>query len=244
MGHRSTRSLMNPANLDTVEPDIAVAVIMDFAPKQAVWAWWRFLVGRFSLYRTPGLRFAKVLGCGHQGGFGLRPSLTVQGLFCVFRGHAAADAFLASPWLHALDDRTRQWHWLKLEAFSSRGAWSGHQVRPSAAAPASGPVASLTRASIRPARTLRFWQYAPPAERSLSQASGCSLAVGLGEAPVLRQATLSVWDSVADMDAYARSGAHLKAIQAAYGGRHFSESMFVRWRVLAQGGPWQGIRRD
>jgi spheroidene monooxygenase len=99
----------------------------------------------------------------------------------------------------------------------------------------------LTRASIHPLRALAFWRKAPPAEASLAQAPGCLLAAGLGEAPVLRQATFSIWDSVAAMDAYARSGAHLAAIQAAHREGYFSESMFVRFVPLAMQGRWKGV---
>jgi spheroidene monooxygenase len=129
----------------------------------------------------------------------------------------------------------KSWQWMKLEAFSSRGRWSGHEIRATAAAPEAEPVVSLTRASIRWSQAWRFWKLAPPAEASLAHAGGCSLSVGLGEAPVLRQATLSIWDSVLSMNAYARSGAHQVAIRQAYDGRHFSESMFVRWRLLDRG---------
>jgi spheroidene monooxygenase len=81
---------------------------------------------------------------------------------------------------------------------------------------------------------------APPAQVSLEGAPGCRFAVGLGEAPLLRQATFSLWDSVAAMDAYARSGAHLAAIRAAHKERYFSESMFVRFVPLALQGSWRG----
>jgi len=118
-------------------------------------------------------------------------------------------------------------------------------MQPSAPAPlaADGPVrvAALTRASIHPLRALAFWRKAPPAEVSLAQAPGCLLAAGLGEAPVLRQATFSIWDSVAAMDAYARSGAHLAAIKAAHREGYFSESMFVRFVPLAIQGQWKGV---
>lgn len=222
----------------TSPPDIAVVVLTEAARGHRLWAWWRFLWGRYALYRTPGLRFAKVLGSGFEGGFGLRPSFTRHGLLCVFSGSDAADAFLASPWLSALEGRTKQWCWLKLQAFSSKGCWSGRVIAAGAPAPQGEPVASLTRASIRWSRLLHFWRLSPPAEASLSAAPGCTLAVGLGEAPLLRQATFSVWNSLEAMNAYARSGAHQQAISRAYGGRYFSESMFVRWRVLARGGVW------
>ena len=74
-------------------------------------------------------------------------------------------------------------------------------------------MAALTRASIRPLQALRFWRRSPPAEGALERAEGCLLAVGLGEAPLLRQATFSVWENQAAMDAYARSGAHQEAIR-------------------------------
>jgi heme-degrading monooxygenase HmoA len=62
----------------------------------------------------------------------------------------------------------------------------------------------------------------------------------LGEAPFLRQATFSVWDDVAAMDAYARSGAHLDAIRAAQHKHYFSESLFARFVVLGMRGTWKG----
>ena len=109
-----------------------------------------------------------------------------------------------------------------------------------AAPVAGGPVASLTRASIRPHKALAFWRRSPPAEAALERAEGCLLAMGLGEAPLLRQATFSVWESQAAMNAYARSGAHQEAIRAAYGQGHFSESMFVRFALLQFSGCWRG----
>jgi hypothetical protein len=64
--------------------------------------------------------------------------------------------------------------------------------------------------------------------------------VGLGEAPLLRQATFSVWRSEADLRAYAHAGAHRRAIEAAYGEGYFSESLFARFTPVAAGGYWQG----
>jgi heme-degrading monooxygenase HmoA len=85
-----------------------------------------------------------------------------------------------------------------------------------------------------------FWRHAPAAQTSLEAAPGVQLAVGLGEAPFLRQATFSVWDSVADMNAYSRGGAHRDAIQAAATHQFFSESMFVRFVPLSITGTWKG----
>jgi spheroidene monooxygenase len=64
--------------------------------------------------------------------------------------------------------------------------------------------------------------------------------VGLGEAPLLRQATFSLWDSAQAMDAYARQGAHAAAIHGALREGWFSESMFVRFAPLSIEGRWHG----
>ena len=51
-------------------------------------------------------------------------------------------------------------------------------------------------------------------------------------------------DSAQAMDAYARSGAHLAAIRSAYAGDFFTESMFVRFELLALQGTWKGRTHD
>jgi len=45
---------------------------------------------------------------------------------------------------------------------------------------------------------------------------------------------------VSDMNAYARSGAHLEAIQDAAQNDYFSESMFARFVPLQVQGQWHG----
>jgi spheroidene monooxygenase len=106
------------------------------------------------------------------------------------------------------------------------------------------PVAALTRAAIRPRHLAAFWRHSPPAEADLAGAPGCRLAVGLGEAPLVRQATFSLWDDTAAMDAYARHGAHQRAIRASYQGGYFSEWMFVRFVPVALRGQWHGRSFD
>lgn len=227
----------------TVGDDVVVLLLLDLAPGSAWWGFSRLVFGTGALRSIPRLRFAKVLGSGREGGFGLQPSATRQGLFLVFDGEVAADDFLAdSATLLGYRRRARELCLLKLRAYSCRGSWGGQTIRLSAEAPTRGPIVALTRASIRPLKAHRFWPLAPAAERSLESASGCTLAAGLGEAPLLRQATISAWDSVAAMDAYARHGAHLEAIRSSAQGSFFSESMFVRFVPLSIHGTYKGRR--
>lgn len=215
--------------------------LVDLEPRSRGWGWLRFVTGRMAVRGTPGLRFVKVLGSGRGGGFGTAPSPTIQGLFCVFDDAASADAFVSSTGaFQAWRSRARECFTVKLRAYSVRGSWSGMRPALGAAAPVDGPIAALTRASIRPTRARRFWRMEPQAERELEATHGCLLATGVGEAPLLRQATFTLWDSVASMDAYARTGAHLAAIRASAQGAFFSESMFVRFVPEGAQGSWRG----
>ena len=220
---------------------VVVVVLVDFKPEATWWGWSRLVMQRWPLRRISGLEFSKVLGSGFEGGFGLRPSRTRQGLFLGFESEASARDFVnASPLLTGYRAHARELCVVMLRVCSCRGSWSGASLEVTAELPADGPVVSLTRASIRPSRARQFWRMQPASELSLHSAPGVLMATGVGEAPLLRQATFTLWESVAAMNAYARSGAHQEAIQAAYGGGYFSESMFAQFVPMQIKGTWQG----
>ncbi len=222
---------------------VAVVMLADLQPASRSWGWSRLVLGNKPLRQVAGLGFSKVLGSGAGGGFGLAPSGTHQGLFLAFDEERQARQFIAqSPVLEAYRSRSRELCIALLRATSSKGSWDGSAMAVSADAPVDGPIAALTRASIRPQHALSFWRLSPPAEVDLHAAQGCQLAAGLGEAPLLRQATFSLWTDTAAMTAYARSGAHQQAIHRAYSGGYFSETMFVRFVPLMVQGVWQGRR--
>jgi spheroidene monooxygenase len=220
---------------------VAVLVLTDMQQSARLWAWSRLVLGRWPFRGVPGLGFIKVLGSGAHGGFGLAPSGTHQGLFLVFADEATARNFVeTSPVLRAYRAHAREYCVAVLRACSTKGSWSGAAMQATADAPVAGPIAALTRASIRPNKALKFWRLTPPAEIALEATEGCILAAGLGEAPVFRQATFSVWSGIDAMDRYARSGAHQTAIRQSYAGDFFSESMFVRFVPLLIRGTWKG----
>lgn len=232
---------------------VVVVLLVDFLRAQQAWGWMRLVQGAAAFKDTPGLRFAKVMGSGHEGGFVLRPSATHQGLVCMFENAEQADQFIDGATVQAYAERAKSFFVTALAVNASRGAWDGREwaVTPSTClgkyrhmdTQAMGMVA-LTRASIRPAKAVAFWRYAPAAQDDLKQAQGCQLAMGLGEAPLVRQCTFSVWKDAQSMMDYAHTGAHQQAIAAAYKNDFFSESMFVRMRVLRREGHWTGVMSD
>ncbi|MBT8446756.1 MAG: spheroidene monooxygenase [Gammaproteobacteria bacterium] len=221
---------------------VAVVVLIDAESSARGWAARRLALGRYVLRGTPGLTFLKVLGSGRDGGFRLKPSATHGGLMCAFEDAGSAERFVRdSPVMTDYRRHARELLTVRLQAYASRGRWSGVNAFPAVTEPdPSQPVAALTRASIHPLKAWKFWRHAAPSEDALHAAPGCLLAAGLGEAPFLRQATFTIWENEATMDAYARDGAHLAAIQAARGGRYFTEDMFVRFVPFAVEGSWHG----
>ncbi len=218
-----------------------VVLLAKIPAAHALWHTQRFLFGRFGLSRVAGLRFRKVLGSGYEGGFGLRPSFTRHGVMAFFADEACARAFLAGRFVEGYRRHAAELFCAVLTPVSSRGSWNDFTLDlPAQTLPADMPVAALTRGSINPLRAPLFWSKAAPAQAAVEHAPGCQLAVGLGEAPFLRQATFSLWDSVAAMDAYARRGAHLAAIKASHQQGFFTESMFVRFVPRHVHGTWKG----
>jgi hypothetical protein len=228
---------------------VVVVLLVDFLPSKKSWGWMKLAQGAFNLKGAKGLLFSKVMGSGHEGGFGLRPSSTHQGLVLLFDTSVNAQAFLESDVSVRYKQHAREWWSSTLVIDSSRGEWNDVSWAPTDLnkegladlTKDSTLVATLTRASIRPASALAFWRYAPQAQADLTNASGCILAMGLGEAPLVRQCTFSVWRDTQSMLRYAQGGAHRTAIQAAYKHTFFSESMFVRMRILSMTGVWKGV---
>lgn len=222
-------------------PGVAALLLVRMTARTVPWALVRLARGGPALAGTPGMRFARVLGSGQGGGFRLRPGLDHQGVFAMFDSVRHAEGFVASsPWVAAYRERAVEFLSAVLLVAQSRGSWAGQAMQPVAALRAGQPVAALTRASIRPRKAAHFWRHAAPSQAALAEATGCRLAAGLGEAPLLRQATFSVWDSVEAMQAYAREGAHAQAVATVARAGCFAESMFVRFVPLQLQGSWQG----
>jgi hypothetical protein len=242
VAHGSTLALDDRSDPNAVPP-ATIALLLLARLRSGAWGLSRLMRGERALGKAPGLRFARVLGSGREGGFGLAPGLDHQGLMCFFDDEDSARTFAQEATvMRAYRDHAHESLLALLRATSCRGTWSGASLAVTAAAQADMPMAALTRASIRLRHAAAFWQHAPATHDGIARADGCRLAVGLGEAPLLRQATFSLWDNSAAMDAYARSGAHLAAIKGAYEQGWFSESMFVRFAPISIEGEWHGKR--
>ncbi|MEV5327473.1 spheroidene monooxygenase [Nonomuraea sp. N2-4H] len=104
-----------------------------------------------------------------------------------------------------------------------------------------GPVAVLTRASIRPRRLVAFYRSVPSVEELLRRQDGCLASIGMGEWPVARQATFSLWRDAAAVRAFAyRGAAHRQVIERVRAHDWYAEELFARFVPYASEGTWDG----
>ena len=199
------------------------------------------------LKRVPGLRFFKLMGSGAANGFGFWPNLDRYGFMAVWEDAAAAEAFFARHPLWATYQQRSAEQWgLHLAPIKAQGLWDGQnpfatELTPTASAAPDAPMAVLTRASIRWRKAPRFWQFVEPTSATLAQAAGVRAAIGLGELPLVRQATFSVWESARAMQEYAYKDArHREVIQLTRRENWYGEELFARFRVLSSIGTLDG----
>ena len=200
------------------------------------------------LKKVPGLRFFKLMGSGAANGFGFWPNLDRYGLMAVWNDAAAAQAFFERHplWAGYQQRSAEQWA-VHLSPIKAQGLWDGQNpfeaelaTAPPAAA-ADAPMAVLTRASIHWRKAPRFWQFVEPTSATLAQAAGVRAAIGLGELPLVRQATFSVWESARAMQEYAYKDArHREVIQLTRRENWYGEELFARFRVLSSTGTLDG----
>ncbi len=205
-----------------------------------LWVLGQMGAARFSLPRVAGLRFWKLCGSGTGEGFTPKPNWSTWAILGVWNSRDHADEGLERRPFRAWRARADESCTLYLEAFSARGHWAGvAPFRPEGTAP-DGPIAAMTRATVKPARALRFWGRVPDISAKVGADPNVMFKIGIGEVPLLHQVTFSVWPDAAAMDAFARRGPHAEAIRAVREEGWFNEELYARFRLTGVAGTWQG----
>ena len=127
-----------------------------------------------------------------------------------------------------------------LSPTSVRGAWSGRApFAPSGTKPP-GPLAALTRATMKPGILSRFWGRVPDISAVIGRDPNVLFKIGIGEVPWLHQITFSIWPDAAAMAGFARSGPHGEVIEAVRAEGWFREELYARFALLDDVGTWGG----
>ncbi|TWR31269.1 DUF3291 domain-containing protein [Mucilaginibacter pallidiroseus] len=200
-------------------------------------------VHRLPMMLQSGCSFWKLLGSGHNGTFDLQPDWQQWGLLAVWDNQEDFENFsrssFVSRWWRTLATET----WTILcEPLQSHGKWDGKEPfgRPKSAVPP-GPVAVLTRATIKMSRLKNFWSHVDEVAALMTKAPGYIASFGVGEAPVYRQATFSIWTDLEQMKAFAYgSKQHAEVIKKTRSEGWYSEELFARFRIIKSEGLLNG----
>ena len=207
-----------------------------------LWAFGMMGLGRIAMARIPGLSFWKLCGSGTGEGFTPRPNTGVYAILCVWPDRQTAETRLADTGIFQRYRRRAVESWtVFLTPTSVRGEWAG--VTPFAAvdSPGNGPLAAMTRATVRPSRALRFWSRVPDISAVIGADPNVVFKIGIGEVPLLHQVTFSIWPDTQSMARFARhDGPHACAIRAVRDGDWFREELYARFRVAGDTGTWGG----
>jgi spheroidene monooxygenase len=210
--------------------------------KDRVWAFTQMGFARLAMRRLPGQTFWKLLGSGLGEGFTPVPNTAVYGVLTVWTDAEAARVGLERPVFRRFARRAAETCILEMEPLTARGRWAGvSPFRALSAETREGPIAALTRGSVRPRDLRAFWRRVPDIQRMIGDNRDVQLKIGMGEVPFLHQVTFSIWPDPDAMARFARtSGPHASAIKAVREGDWFAEELYARFHVSAASGVWQG----
>lgn len=183
-----------------------------------------------------GLVFQKLMGTGGGNGFSIFPDFSHYAWLAVWQHERDALRFF---------DRDSHWHRLSGRSSSvfgwdavplrGHGTWNGKQpfIFTENRDQWQGPVAVITRASIRRSQTLRFWWRVPAASRAFPLHQGLLYAKGVGELPLVEQATVSLWENIQFLQQFAyKREEHVRVIAETRKYDWYSEEMFIRTGVV------------
>jgi hypothetical protein len=220
-------------------------------PKWLGWAGFLSMaIFRFALWFNPNYSFWKLMGCGRNGSFDKTPdwrqwsALLVYSDTCVVDNklhttHSSLPTLLLAWWNFF---GCEKWE-LQLTPIEGHGKWDGKEVFGSLPRKTAyeGPIAVLTRATIRLNKLHQFWEHVNPVASKMATAKGFITSVGIGEVPWIKQATFSIWESKEAMKIFAYAlPEHAEVIRKTHTENWYSEELFVRFKIEQSTGNLNG----
>ena len=227
-----------------VDPQQPVVTFSVFEfPRQKRW-WALGQMGRSSLLQAapPELLFGKMLGSG-QGGFSMRPDFSRYAMLGSWQSAEAATRFFQSDAMQEYQSQTRENYTLQMVTMQSHGKWN--KTNPFAEVyklPTPDlPLVVLTRATIRLRRLPEFWRNVPKAQQAIQNSAGLLFSMGVGELPLVQQATVSIWENAEAIRQFAyQQTFHKEIVKQTRQRDWYSEDLFARFVPVATQGTYQG----
>jgi hypothetical protein len=198
---------------------------------------------RLRLKHVEGLVFWRLLGTGSGSNTSQGANLKRTAFFAVWQNEQCLQQFLdhhpiAQRWKRA----DESWH-VKLRGAGGHGSWRGFAVAHELVrGETGGPIAMITRADVRPRSWRAFRRAGEPVNIELHQSEGLLAVVGIGEAPIGRLGTFSLWSSLEAMRRFAsQAPQHQAVVERTRNEQWYGEELFARFEPYDSAGTWDGI---
>lgn len=206
-----------------------------------IWGFSQLLNAKLILKRKKDIEFFKALGTGSGLGYRAWPQFGVIGILIVWKNRDLAQSFLESSYFQRLRSKSEEQFTIFMQASASRGTWSGFGDWQLTENNTSNPViCALTRATIKRKFLFEFWKMVPEISKKQHLFPGLIFSQGVGEVPLLEQATFTIWENKQQMEAFAFNTFHGKAVEKVRKVNGFREQMFTRFEPIMTHGTWNG----
>jgi hypothetical protein len=196
-------------------------------------------IHRLPMWLQKGCTFWKLMGSGKNGTFSLSPDWQQWGLLVVWNNREDFDNFYGHSFIAKWWNLFTVEKWTTLcEPLQSHGKWGGKEPFGNLnVTDYNGPVAILTRATIRVNRLKNFWANVDEVSSLMRKSPGYITSLGIGERPLYKQATFSLWNNLDDVKGFAyRSKEHAEVIKKTRTEGWYSEELFARFKPIASMG--------
>jgi hypothetical protein len=200
-------------------------------------------LGHAHFKKIKGLVFYKLLGSGAENGFSSKPNFGKYALLCIWESEMHATIFFEeNSFFNKYKSKSAESFTVFAHAAEAHGKWDGKQPFVSTASLViDKPIMVLTRASIRISKLISFWRKVGNVSKSLKDYDGLALSIGVGEWPLIQQATLSIWKTQAEMIDYAyKNKKHLEVVRLTRKLNWYKEELFARFIPYKFLGKWNG----
>ncbi len=199
---------------------------------------------RLPLYLNKKCSFWKLFGSGKNGTFSLTPDWQQWGLISTWPDLNDWEDFdknssVSKWWKRFCTDKFT----MLCSPVAGHGKWDEKEpFKYEQDLAFEGPVVVLTRATIRISKLKDFWQHVNPVADVLKSSAGFITSFGIGEAPVYKQATISIWESLEHMKSFSyQSKEHAEVIKKTRTRNWYKEELFARFALIKTEGSLAGI---
>ncbi|MEP4199384.1 MAG: spheroidene monooxygenase [Aliishimia sp.] len=209
--------------------------------RSRLWAFAMMGLARGPLGRIPGIGFWKLCGSGSGEGFTPRPDTSVYAILATWPdARAAQDSVQSADVFRRYRTQAQESWTVFMSPDTARGEWSGQTPFAPSPAAQTGPLAALTRATLRPRMLAKFWARVPNISTVIGKDPNVVFKMGIGEVPWMQQVTFSIWPDANSMSQFARTGPHAEAIKAVRADGWFKEELYARFTLISDSGTWGG----